>query len=167
MAWTNAVGRSLDREIINLAFSGNGQLEKPLLDLIAEEDAAVYVLDCLPNLAIGPKRNEKQLDSLTVAAVKIIRMKHPKTPIVLTGHSSAFTPGFMNKGVLVEYEQSTEVGKATFGRLRKEGDKNLYWLDSRDIGLDINSTVDYAHPNDYGMDKIAKAYIQLLNKILK
>ncbi|MFD2553475.1 SGNH/GDSL hydrolase family protein [Sphingobacterium tabacisoli] len=167
MAWTNIVGRSLDKEVINLAFSGNGRLEQPVLDLIAQEEAAVYVLDCLPNLAITPQRSEKQLDSLIVGAVKTIRIKHPTAPIILTGHSSAFTPGFMNKGTLEEYEKSTEVGKATFDRLIKEGNKNLYWLDSRTIALDVNSTVDYAHPNDYGMDKIAQAYIRLFKKVLK
>lgn len=167
MAWTNIVGRSLDNEVVNLAFSGNGRLEQPLLDLIALEDAAVYVLDCLPNLIITPQRSEKQLDSLIVGAVKTIRAKHPKTPIILTGHSSAFTPGVMNSGTLVAYEKSTYVGKTTFDKLVKEGDKKLYWLDSREIALDINSTVDSAHPNDYGMDKIAQAYIRLLKKILK
>lgn len=167
MAWTNILGRSLNNEVINLAFSGNGRLEQPVLDLIAQEDAAAYVLDCLPNLAVGPQRNEKQLDSLIVGAIKTIRVKHPQKPIVLTGHSSAFTPGFMNKATLAEYEKSTEVGKATFDRLIKEGNKNLYWLDSREIALDVNSTVDYAHPNDYGMNKIAQAYIRLLQKILK
>ncbi len=167
MAWTSIVGRALGKDVINLAFSGNGRLEQPILDLIAREDAAVFVLDCLPNLAITPQRSEKKLDSLIVGAVKTIRAKKPKTPVILTGHSSAFTPGFMNKGTLGEYEKSTEVGKATFDRLIKEGNKNLYWLDSRAIALDVNSTVDYAHPNDYGMDKIAQAYIRLLQKILK
>lgn len=167
MAWTNVVGRSLGKEVINLAFSGNGRLEKALLDLIAQEDAAVFVLDCLPNLPVTPSRTEKQLDSLLVGAVKIIRAKHPTVPIILTGHSSAFTPGFLNKSTRAEYERSTEVGKATFDRLVKEGGRNLYWLDSKEIDLDINSTVDYAHPNDYGMDKIAQAYIRLLKKVLK
>lgn len=167
MAWTSIVGRSLKNEIINLAFSGNGQLEHPLLDLIVREDAAAFILDCLPNLAISSNRTVKQLDSLITQAVKMIRVKHSTTPIILTGHSSAFTPGFLNKGTLAEYESSTEVGKLTFDRLKKEGISDLYWLDSRDIGLDINSTVDYAHPNDYGMEKIAQSYIRLLNEIMR
>lgn len=165
MAWSSIVGRALGREVINLAFSGNGKLEQPILDLLVHEDAAVFVLDCLPNLAVIPARTAHQLDSLVTHAVRFIREKHPQVPIILTGHSSAFTPGFLNKGTLAEYEKSTQVGKLTFRRLRKEGIKHLYWLDSRDIGLDINSTVDYAHPNDYGMDKIAQAYIRLLRKI--
>lgn len=50
LAWTNILGRKLDRPVINLAFSGNGRLEKELIDLLTEVDAKLYVLDCLPNL---------------------------------------------------------------------------------------------------------------------
>src|SRR6185312_3848447 len=46
MAWTNILERKLDRPLINLAFSGNGRLEQPVLDLINEIDAQLYVLDC-------------------------------------------------------------------------------------------------------------------------
>ena len=50
LAWTNILGRKLDRPVINLAFSGNGKLEKELIELLSEIDASLYVLDCLPNL---------------------------------------------------------------------------------------------------------------------
>lgn len=167
MAWTSIVGRSFENKVINFGFSGNGRLEQPILDLMIEEDAAAFILDCLPNLMINPDRTEVQLDSLIRNAVKTIRCRYSDTPIILAGHSSAFTPGFLNRGVLSEYGNSTEVGRSTYEQLKREGIDNLYWLASNDMGLDINSTVDYAHPNDFGMDKIAQAYIRLLTKILK
>lgn len=166
MGWTNILGRDFSNEIINLAFSGNGRLEKPILDLIVKQEAAVYILDCLPNLAITSDRSIQQLDSLLISSVEYIRSIRPHTPIVLTEHSSAYTPGFMNINRVSEYNKSTDVGKNSFSKLKKKGVKNIYWLTSKDIGLDINSTVDYAHPNDVGMMKIAKAYQKLLLKIL-
>ena len=48
MAWTAILGRSLDRPLINLGFSGNGRLEKELTGLLTEVDASLYILDCLP-----------------------------------------------------------------------------------------------------------------------
>jgi hypothetical protein len=39
MGWTNIISRHFDRPVINLAFSGNGQLEKELIDFINEIDA--------------------------------------------------------------------------------------------------------------------------------
>ena len=166
MAWTNILGRAVKNRVINLGFSGNGKLEEPILNLMLKEDAAVFVLDCIPNLAIIKSRSEAQLDSLIQNAVQLIRAKYPTTPIILTAHSSANTAGFLNIHTMNEYGGSTKIAKATYDHLKIKGVKNLYWLSTDDIGLDVNSTVDYAHPNDYGMLKIAKAYENLLKKIL-
>lgn len=167
LAWTNILTRDFPNEVINLGFSGNGRLEQPILDLIAAEDAAVYILDCIPNLAITKDFSEKQLDSLIIHAVNFLKSKRPNVPIILTEHSSAFTDGFLNKTTMQEYAGSTVVGQKSFEKLKKSGVKHIYWLSSKTIGLDINSTVDYAHPNDLGMMKIAKAYEKILRKVLK
>ena len=50
MAWANILQRSLGYPLINLGFSGNGKLEKEVLNYIIEQDARIYILDCLPNL---------------------------------------------------------------------------------------------------------------------
>jgi lysophospholipase L1-like esterase len=167
LAWTNILGRSFPNEIINLGFSGNGRLEAPLLDLINNEDAAVFILDCIPNLAITKDRSEAQLDSLITSTIQNLRVKHPKTPIILAEHSSAYTPGFQNIHTMEEYGRSSKVTRETYQKLKKAGIKNLYFVSAQDFGLDIESTVDYAHPNDIGMMKIADAYIKVLKKLIK
>ena len=166
MGWTNILGREFPNEVINLGFSGNGRLEQPILDLMTNQNAAAYILDCIPNLALTKDRNANQLDSLIVNAVETIRAKHPSTPIILAGHSSAETAGFMNIHTMEEYGKSSQVAKATFDKLVRKGVKNLHFVSPQDFGLDVNSTVDYAHPNDFGMMKIAKAYEKVLKKIL-
>ena len=50
MAYPAILGRRLDRPVVNLGFSGNGRLEAEVGALIAEVDAAAYVLDCGPNM---------------------------------------------------------------------------------------------------------------------
>lgn len=167
LAWTNILGRSFTYEIINLAFSGNGRLEKPLLDLINEEEAAAFILDCIPNLSIIPSRSEAQLDSLITSAVNLLRAKHPTTPIILAEHSSSETPGFQNIHTMFEYGKSSKVAASTYQKLKKSGVKELYFIPAKDFGLDIESTVDYAHPNDIGMMKIAETYKKVLKKVIK
>lgn len=166
LAWTNILGRSFVNPVINLGFSGNGRLEQPILDLITKENAAAFILDCIPNLAITKERSAADLEALIVNAVNTIRKQHPHLPIILAAHSSANTSGFLNTHTMQEYGASTQIAKATYEKLNKEGAKNLYWVDEKEIGLDINSTVDYAHPNDFGMMKIAEAYQRLLKRIL-
>jgi hypothetical protein len=51
MVHTAILGRKFDRPVINLGFSGNGTLDPDIAQLLGELDAAVFVLDCLPNLS--------------------------------------------------------------------------------------------------------------------
>ncbi len=167
LAWTSQVGRIFDNEVLNLCFSGNGRLEQPILNVMNHVDAACYVLDCIPNLAITKSLTEKQLDSLLVNAVTWLRKDHPTTPIILTQHSSGNMPTVFNEDKNKEYQQSSRVLKATFEKLQSQGVRQLFMLSSGELGLDLNSTVDYAHPNDQGMERIANAYIKLLKNVLK
>ncbi|WP_313260216.1 SGNH/GDSL hydrolase family protein [Sphingobacterium sp.] len=167
LGWTNWMGRNFDHDVVNLAFSGNGRLEQPILDLIKQEDAAVFILDCIPNLSVAGEDGKDKLTGLINNAVKTIREKHPKTPIVIAAHSSSEVPGVFNMKTNADYQSRSRVAEKAVKALQGQGDKNLYWLSEKEIGLDRNSTVDYAHPNDYGMEKIAAAYTKLLKSILK
>jgi len=82
MAWTTILERNLERPVVNLGFSGNGRLEPALIDLMAEIDAKLYILDCLPNL--NPEKDD--VHQLTMAAVKKLRAKRPTIPIILSAH---------------------------------------------------------------------------------
>lgn len=158
LGFTNIVQRELDVPVINLAFSGNGRLEQPILDLMTEIDAAVYVLDCLPNLAangLAPK---------LVNAVTTLKAKRKNVPIMLVEHC-----GYANEAIdetrRETYMAINRVQKQVYDSLIKSGMKNLYYLTKEEIGLDINSTVDYVHPNDVGMMKYAEAYTRKLKQI--
>ena len=50
MVHTAILGRRLDRPVMNFGFSGNGRMEPEVARLISEIDAAIYVIDCCPNL---------------------------------------------------------------------------------------------------------------------
>src|SRR5690606_298630 len=84
MAWTAILERQLGVPMVNLGFSGNGRMEEEVVNLVAEINARVFVLDCLPNLGgVEPAEVEKRI----VHAVRYLRKKHPGTPIVLAEHS--------------------------------------------------------------------------------
>ncbi|MEG1544682.1 MAG: SGNH/GDSL hydrolase family protein, partial [Tannerellaceae bacterium] len=89
MAWGNILQRALDYPLINLGFSGNGRLEKEMLQYITEIDARLYLLDCLPNL---PERSEEEIAQLVKDAVKQIRQTRT-APILLIDHA-----GYSNAG---------------------------------------------------------------------
>ena len=71
------LGRLLNKPTINLGFSGNGKMEADVGALIAEIEAAVYVIDCLPNMT--PDLVKKNTEPL----VHQLRKVRPDTPILL------------------------------------------------------------------------------------
>jgi lysophospholipase L1-like esterase len=164
MAWTNIIARKFDRPVINLAFSGNGQLEKELIDLINEIDAKIYILDCLPNLT-STRIGDTELQKRIIESVKSIRQKHPTTPILLTDHAG-YTEGYLMPERQKLFEEANQSQREAFAKLQNEGISGLFTLKIDEIGLDLDAMVDGTHPNDYGMMQYANAYEKKLRAIM-
>ena len=161
MAWGTIVHRKLDYPFVNLGFSGNGRLEREVLDYITQIDAALYIMDCLPNLT---NYSYDDVYKLSVEAVKQIRAKS-NAPILMVEHV-----GFSDDATNVEHRESVaKVNKASldaYNTLRKEGVKGLYYLSQKELAVGANSTVDYIHLTDWGMMQQAEAVERKVRKIL-
>lgn len=165
LAWTNILSRKVDYPVINLAFSGNGRLEKEVLDLVNEMDAKLFVLDCLPNL-IGKTFTPWDINSRIVNAIIQLQSKHQATPILLVEHDG-YTNEFTNVLRQSEYKLVNVIMKKVVDSLQNRGIKNIYLLTKEDINQDIESMVDGTHPNDIGMMHYAQAYEKIIRSILK
>ena len=149
MAYPASLGRWLNRRTINLGFSGNGRMEPEMAELISEIDAAVYVIDCIPN--VGEKTGE-----LTEPFVKIIRKRRPETYILLVEDVRAWD------------EEANGQLRAAYRRLLAAGDKNVFLLEGAGmIGQDVEATVDTRHPTDLGFWRMAQAFRPALSVLLK
>lgn len=163
VAWTAILERELNRPLINLSFSGNGKLEKPMIDFISEIDAEIYVLDCLPNLT---NLADPELETKIRNAVSGLQSKHPAVPILLAEHSLGAVEGVINRKWVNDCTHASEILRQTFTTMLREGIKNIYLLTNTEIGFDVNSTVDGIHPADIGMKQYADAYIKSIRKIM-
>jgi len=165
MAWTNILSRKMDRPLVNLAFSGNGRLEKELIDLLVEIDSKVYVLDCLPNLWREEVYDDTELEKRILNSVRQLRKERPDIPILLTEHAG-YTDGFINPARMDSYTRVNKIQKATFEKLQNEGILNLHYLAYDELGLQLDDMVDGTHPNDLGMMRYAQSYEIKLRNIL-
>lgn len=161
MAWTSIVGRKFDRPVVNLGFSGNGKLEKEVLDFVNQVEAAVYVLDCMPNMYMGDDP-----ENLLVAAVAQIRTRHPRTPILITEHDG-YTNEFTNPEKQKAYQGTNLASRKAFERLMQAKVPEIYYLSHEDIGMDMEAMVDGVHSTDWGMTLYAAAYEKVLRRILQ
>ena len=164
LAWTNILGRNLDRTVINLGFSGNGRYEAPIFDLMAKVDAQLYILDCMPNLSKGYSKEE--IKNRLIYGANKLRERNKNVPILFAEHADGYSPFYMDTARLNEFHRSSIMIAQIFDELKLAGIKNIYLLTDNEIDFDINSTTDGVHPNDIGMMKYAVAYEQKIRKIL-
>lgn len=165
-AWTNLLERNLGRKVINLGFSGNGLLEASVFNLMANVNAKLYILDCMPNLF-----RKKYFPADTVRArlldgLRILRERHPDVPILMAEHADGNMPLWMDSATVKVYHQASMTISAIFNELKAKGVENIYLLTEKDIDFDINCTTDGTHPNDIGMTKYARAYEKKIREIV-
>jgi len=161
MAYAAILGRMLDWHTINLGFSGNGQMEMELEALLAELDAAVYVLDCLPNL------NPERITERTEPFVKALREARPDTPIVLV-ENIPYQAGYFLPAPREAYQSKNQALRAAYERLEADGVPGLTYVPCDDLlGHDGEATVDGTHFTDLGYLRYAKALEPILRGLLK
>jgi len=167
LAWTSILGRMQSNRIINLGFSGNGQLEAPLIEAMAKIDARLYILDCMPNLVDRSKFPAEEVERRTREAVRMLQEAHPGTPILLVEHCCGLTGTNLDAGLVKRYDDCSHVVSDIHARMVREGVKGLHLLTAKEIGFDQECTVDGTHPNDIGMMRYAEAYARKIRRILK
>lgn len=160
LTWVAILERRLSMPVINLGFAGCGRLDPPIISLMAELDARVYVLDCLPNLGRADVIKERLFN-----AVQILQQKRPDIPILIVDHADAHVVS-MNTAQHERYNRVNEASRETFHRLKSSGVKNIYYLSADSIGLSPEDmAIDGVHPNAKGMESYAKAYEKAIRQI--
>ena len=160
MSITGILGRRLGFPVINLGFSGNGRMEVAVGDLLAELDAAAYIIDCLPNMrADGVAQRTEPL-------VEQLRHAHSDAPILLV-EDRTYDYARFRRPSRDRHQASRAALRAAFEKLKGRGVGNLYYLQGDSLlGTDGEATTDGSHPNDLGMMRYADAYAPKLRAIL-
>ena len=160
MTHSAILGRRLDMPIVNLGFSGNGRMEPEVAKLVAEIDAALFVVDCLPNLVA------KDVAARARPVVDIIRKQHPETPILLV-EDRTYSNAFLIRSKQERNDTSREALRNAYRKMKDDGIVNLYYLPGEDLlGDDGDDTVDSSHPTDLGFFRQANAFEAVIRPVL-
>jgi hypothetical protein len=161
MVHTAILGRRLDRPVINLGFSGNGKMESAVNELLAEIDAEMYVIDCLPNM------NATEVAERTEPLVTLLRKARPETPIVLV-EDRTYGDAHLVKSKRERNDTSRAALRAAYEKLTGAGVKHIYYIEGEHLlGDDYEGTVDSSHPNDLGFVRQADAMEKVLRPLVK
>ncbi len=162
MAWPAILGRRLDREIVNLGFSGNGRMEAEVGRFVVALDAAAFVVDCLPNMST------RLVAERTEPLVAQLRAKRPTTPILLV-EDRTFASAWFHDARRKEHAARRQALRAAHANLVAAGDRNVHLLAGDGLlgnDNDNDGTTDGSHPNDLGMLRMAEAVDAALRPLL-
>lgn len=153
-AYPNLISRKLDREILNLGFSGSCKAEYEMCEYIASLPMSLLVLDYDHNAPTADF-----LEATHERFFRQFRKKCPDTPVLMISVADCC---FGEEDV----RRRKEIIRKTYENAKANGDKNVYFLDGQrfydETGLD-NSTVDTCHPNDLGFF----AFYKNISKFIK
>ncbi len=167
LAWPSIFGRNVNTPVINMAFSGNGRLETPIINHIAEIEAKLFILDCMPNLGSRTLYPEEEVRKRLNEAVTTLQHKQPNTPILLVEHSGGGNDHVIDTAKNKEFKISSQILTKIYNELKAKGIKNIHLLTNKNINMSIESTVDGSHPNDIGMMEHATAFEKKYREIFK
>lgn len=159
-AFTNIIDRELGHPVVNLGFSGSGKLEPGVFRLLAEIDAKMYVIDCMPNMEGIP-------DSICVRMLRgidILRAAHD-CPILLVEHSGCKSEVCDSVSIL-RHRTDCRLAEAVKA-LQNEGVPGIHLITENDISMPQDGMVEGTHPNDLGMRALADAYEKAIREILR
>lgn len=158
---TNILRRRLNRDMINFGFSGNGQLDLEIAEVLAAvPDPAMYVLDFVPNCS------DEQIDTLMVPFVEILEKAHPGIPMLFVEDPN-FPHKRFDKHIRNEVDRRNGLMRNQYEKLAARY-PNFYYLPADDImGHDGEATVDGLHFTDMGFTRFANLLEPILNEILE
>lgn len=159
MVHTSIISRKLDRDCINLGFSGNGIMELPIGEIMAKTDAEFYVIECLPNMTI------EHIENNTVPLANYLKEQRPNTPIVFM-KQFLYETSFYDSNISDLITQKNKTIEAQFEKLKASGMKDIYLLDVKEaLGTDHEGTVDGVHFTDLGFSRYADFLINELKNV--
>lgn len=160
MVHTAILGRRFERPVVNLGFSGNGRMDAAVGDFLTRIDAAVYVIDCLPNMSAALVREK------CIPLVKQLRAARPDVPIVLV-EDRRNTNSWLLPARNQHHTDNHAALKECFQTLEREGVKQLYYIPGDDLlGHDAEGATDGSHPNDLGFVRQADIFEPVLRAAL-
>ncbi|MGB3328050.1 MAG: SGNH/GDSL hydrolase family protein, partial [Thermomicrobiales bacterium] len=140
MTATAQLSRRLGRRVLGLGFSGNGKMEVELAELLAEIDAAIYVIDCLPNM------DADLVQERALPFLQALRARRPETPIVLM-EDRTLENAWVYAIEREKHAARRQELRAAYEAMRAQGDDRITLVAADGLlGTDGDATADRSHP---------------------
>ncbi len=156
----NVLSREFRMPVIDLGFSGNAVGEAELFTFMTHYDnLKVIILDYGANAS---------MDATIERGLEILRAAMPTVPILVLSRLPQICDYTHPDGWGKHRENKAAALRKIIHRLRRKGDKNLYFMDGAKIFGDNwqDCLTDNGHPNDLGFARVTAALRPVLKRLL-
>lgn len=161
MSYPAIIGRALNYPCINLGFSGAGKMELPMARLLAELDAAAYIIDCLPNMTA------EMVSERVVPFVLELRKRRPSVPIILVA-SFSYDNAWLRPKELQTLQAKNANLLVAYRQLLQLNIKNIDLVSSEELQAQFtDATVDGVHLTDAGFLRLADILISHIQHLIR
>ena len=158
MVYTNILSRALQKECVNLGFSGNARMDKSMAEIVARIDADQYVIDCLENCTL------KDMQDSAWYFLTYLAKQRPDAPIYMVEHIW-FSHALVNKPVRDQIAEKNAYWREIYEKLRKEGYDNFRYIPADNLtGPDGEGAVDGCHQTDLGFLRMSEEFLRYLRR---
>ncbi|MEG1585562.1 MAG: SGNH/GDSL hydrolase family protein [Bacteroidales bacterium] len=160
MAYTNILSRMLDKEVINLGFSGNGRLDIEIAQAMDQLDPSCIIIDCIPNCTLT------EVEEKTAPFLRHLRQTHPDVPVVMV--EGPYFPQQKYDMHLQRYLPSKNTAyRAVYDQLYAENPHCIHYVENKFLtGEDREGTVDGIHLTDLGFQRMAQALYPVVKPLV-
>ena len=163
MAYTSIMGRELDREFVNLGFSGNALFDLEIARLMAAvPNPAMFIIANVENASV------EQIQEKGESFFRILRDSHPGAPVVFV-QAVRYSHNMLDEQSAANMNEKMSAFKELYDSLRKAGEKKIYFADPGADRCfdDAESSVDGTHLTDLGSMRFSQALLPVLRKALR
>ena len=162
--WPAITARNRGYDLTCLGFGGQCHLDPMIARVIRDREADLISLSLGINIYGAASLSDRTFGPGILGFVKIVREKHPTTPIALL--SPIYSPGREDTPNEVGFtlKKMREVVAVSVETLRRNGDENITYIDGLDIFDADNAHLlpDDLHPNNEGYAIMAQNVLKHL-----
>ncbi len=153
MSYQAILSRRLNRDHVNLGFSGSAYAEDTITNYIKDLPMSLFVMDYDHN-----SPSAEHLQATHEKMFRTIREAQPQLPIIILSRPRHL----LNEGDNLR----RDIIETTYKNALAAGDTNVYFLDGPALTAlcGAEGTVDNVHPTDFGFASMAKAIGDLIEE---
>lgn len=155
--YQNHISRHYDCDHVNLGFSGSARAEDTMIDYLISLPMSIFVMDYDHNAP-----TPEYLEETHYKMYRRFRDARPDVPIVMASMPkvTATVNSVRRRAVILD----------TVAKAKAAGDENVYFVDGKEMMAmfgDDGGLVDDCHPNDLGFLCMARAFGEVIGKLLE